>query len=94
MLHRLLVREEPSNRLLRPIAHPVACYCVLLGVVAPFAYHCNKEARHATLLAQQCWELLFHLRLGSSAWDFLGVLFLSPGILGGVVGSLKDFVGF
>ena len=25
---------------------------------------------------------------------FFGGLFLSPGILGGVVGSLKDFVGF
>ena len=30
--------------MLRPFAHPVACCCVLLGVVAPFAYHCNKDA--------------------------------------------------
>ena len=37
--------------------HPVACCCVLLGVVPPFPYHCNKDA---TLLAQpRCWELFF-----------------------------------
>ena len=87
--------------MLRPFAHPVACCCVLLGVVAPFAYHCNKDAtrtqQHATWLAQQCWELLFHLRLGNSTWEFLGVIFSSRDFGGGavgIVGSLKDVVGF
>ena len=33
------------------------------------------------------------LRLRNSAWDFWGLIF-DPGILGGFVGSPKDFFGF
>ena len=37
----------------------------------------TRTQQHATWLAQQCWELLFHLRLGNSTWEFLGVIFSS-----------------
>ena len=36
------------------------------------------------------WEFL---RLENSAWDFLGLI-VGPGILGGFVGSPRDFLGF
>ena len=41
--------------MLRPFARPVACCCVLLGVVAPFAYHCNKDATTRNIVQHCCW---------------------------------------
>ena len=50
--------------MLRPFAHPVACCCVLLGVVAQSLKPvkrlatCKRTQQLTTLLGQQCWELL------------------------------------
>ena len=43
--------------MLRPFAHPVACCCLLLGVVKLLAT-CKRTQQFPTLLGQQCWELL------------------------------------
>ena len=49
--------------MLRPLTHPVACCCVLLGVLAQSLKPVNettcKRTKHLpTLLDQQSWELL------------------------------------
>ena len=50
--------------MLRPLAHPVACCCVLLGVVAQSLKPvkrlapCKWTYQLPTLLGQQCWGLL------------------------------------
>ena len=49
---------------LRPFAHPVACCCLLLGVVAQkfktvkLFGKCKRTQQLLKLLAQKCWELL------------------------------------
>ena len=64
--------EAPANGLrnivgcymLCPFAHPVACCCVLLGVVAQSLIpvkrlaKCNRTQQFPTMLGYQCWELL------------------------------------
>ena len=50
--------------MLRPFAHPVARYCVLLGAVAPSLKParrlaaCKRTKQLPALLGPQCWELL------------------------------------
>ena len=50
--------------MLRLFAHPVACYSVLLGVVAQslklvkLLSSCKRTQQLPTMLAQRCWELL------------------------------------
>ena len=50
--------------MLRPLAHPVACCCKLLGVVVQslklvkLLAMCKWTQQLSTLLGQQCWELL------------------------------------
>ena len=50
--------------MLRPIAHPVACYWMLLRVVGSCYIRLHTTANTdgatplPTLLTQQCWELL------------------------------------
>ena len=76
--------------MLRPFAHPVACCCVLLGVVEPFAYHCNRDATtHNIIGATMLGVVVSSKARSDSAWDFL-----FRGILGGFVGSLKEFFEF
>ena len=49
--------------MLRPFAHPVACFCVLLGVVAQslepvkLLAAFKQTQQLPILLGQQCWEL-------------------------------------
>ena len=43
--------------MLRPFAHPVACYCVFLGVVASVCTPLPIRTQQLpTLLGKQCWE--------------------------------------
>ena len=50
--------------MLRPLAHPIACSCVLLGVVAQslkpvkLLAPWTRTQELLILLGQQCWELL------------------------------------
>ena len=50
--------------MLRPLAHPIACSCVLLGVVAQslkpvkLLAPWKRTQELPILLGQQCWELL------------------------------------
>ena len=58
--------------MLRPFSHPVACCCVLLGVVEPFAYHCNKDATtHNIIGATMLGVVVSSKARSDSAWDFL-----------------------
>ena len=78
--------------MLRPFAQPVACCWELLHRLHTTAT--RRTQQHATLLAQQCLELLFQLRLGVIRHGIFWGLFFVVRILGGGLGSLKDFVGF
>ena len=68
---------------------------MLLGVVAPFAYHCNKkDATTRNIFGATMFGVVVPTKArGDSAWDFGGLFFVVR-ILGGFLGSLKDFVGF
>ena len=58
--------------MLRPFAHPVACCCVLLGVVEPFAYHCNKDATTRNIIGATMLGVVVSSKARSdSARDFL-----------------------
>ena len=78
--------------MLRPFAHPFACCWELLHRLHTTTTRTQQHA--TTLLAQQCWELLFQLRLGVIRHGIFWCLFFVVRILGGFLGSLKDFVGF
>ena len=57
-----------------PFAHPVACCCMLLGVVTQSlkpvkrSTTCNRSQQLPILLGQQCWELL-----RSFAFSFINI---------------------
>ena len=58
---------------------------MLLGVVAPFAYHCNKkDATTRNIVGATMFGVVVPTKArGDSAWDFLGFIFCCKDFGGG-----------
>ena len=62
-IEKSFVRELTECYMLRPFAHPVACCCVLLGVVAQSLKPVKLSnllapCKRRNIVSQHCWELL------------------------------------